>query len=383
MTSRYHCATGEPGAVGAGAREPAFTVREWLRMAAMYGFIVILHVLGWGLFLHYSAQYPALVGLGLAAYLFGLRHAFDADHIAAVDDTVRYLLKQGSKPLAVGFFFSLGHSTVVFALAIGIALAAATLKEALPGLQAAGGLIGTGVSGVFLWVIGILNLMVLVDLVAVWRSARGGAHGHHHVDELLQRRGLLNRLLGERFRRLMRRSASMYPLGILFGLGFDTASEIGLLALTAGAATGDLPMGAVLSLPLLFAAGMTAMDTTDGVLMCKAYDWALLDPVRRVFYNITTTALTVAMALVIGSVQLLQALRAALALDGPFFDAVGALELGMLGYVAVAILLAAWVASVALWRFRRVDDRPRGGAYTHAHPHTHANGVTHVHRHLH
>ncbi len=262
--------------------------------------MLLLHLVGWGLYLHYATAFPSIVGLGFVAYLFGLRHAFDADHIAAVDDTVRLMLQKRRDPLSVGFFFSLGHSTEVLGLAIGIAFAAAAVKQQLPELRQVGSLIGTGVSGIFLWVIGLLNVAVLCDILKVWRHAKAGSHDHAHLEELLQRRGLMNRLFRGRFNDFLAHGWQMYPLGLLFGLGFDTASEVGLLAMTAGASAGDLPIAALLSLPLLFAAGMTLMDTTDGILMAKAYNWAFVNPLRKIFYNITTTALSILVALVVG-----------------------------------------------------------------------------------
>src|ERR1700683_2331323 len=288
------------------ARHRWFSSVEKLHLGSLFGFIGLLHLFGWGLYLHYMVRYPALVGLGFAAYAFGLRHAFDADHIAAIDDTVRYMLQKGKRPLGIGFFFSLGHSTVVLALAVAIAFAASAVKTGLPQLKSLGAELGTGVSGTFLWVIGILNLLVLLDILKVWRKAKSGTHSHAHLDLLLQKRGLLNRLFGGRLQQMMNHSWQMYPLGLLFGLGFDTASEIGLLAMTAGAAAGNLPVPAVLSMPILFAAGMSLMDTTDGVLMVKAYNWAFLNPLRKTFYNLTTTALSVAVALLIGTIELLQ-----------------------------------------------------------------------------
>ena len=217
----------------------------------------LLHAVGWGLYLHFAARYSALIGFGFAAYMLGLRHAFDADHIAAIDDTVRLMLQKGKRPLGVGFFFSLGHSTIVMGLAIAIALAATTVVRDLPQMQKAGGAIGACISGVFLWAIGILNLLVLLDLLKIWEQAKTGTHSHQHLEELLAQRGLLNRLFRGRLQRVMNHSWQMYPLGLLFGLGFDTASEVGLLAMTAGAAAGNLPIPAALSLPILFAAGMT------------------------------------------------------------------------------------------------------------------------------
>jgi high-affinity nickel-transport protein len=349
----------------------------------LYGFIGLLHVLGWGTYLHYVSRYPQLVGLGFAAYMFGLRHAFDADHIAAVDDTVRFMLQKGKRPLGVGFFFSLGHSTVVLALSVGIAFTATAVKAKMPQLESIGAILGAGVSGVFLWTIGILNLLVLLDILKIWRTARSGTHSHAHLESLLQKRGLLNRLFGGRLRKLMNHSWQMYPLGLLFGLGFDTASEVGLLAMTAGASAGDLPVAAVLCLPLLFAAGMTAMDTTDGILMSKAYDWAFINPLRKIFYNITTTGLSVAVALAIGSIELLQVCIGLLDLHGLFFDFVASLNFGALGYLIVGMFLLAWALSVAFWKFGRIEQRYGLLAAGHAHAHTHDGGIEHFHDHLH
>jgi high-affinity nickel-transport protein len=355
---------------------------EKLHLSSLFGFVALLHLLGWGLYLHYMLRYPALVGLGFAAYAFGLRHAFDADHIAAIDDTVRYMLQKGKRPLGVGFFFSLGHSTIVLTLAIAITFAATTVKQQLPGLQNLGGILGAGVSGIFLWVIGILNLLVLLDVMKIWRQAKAGAHSHAHLESLLRQRGLLNRLFGGRLQRLMNHSWQMYPLGLLFGLGFDTASEIGLLAMTAGASAGNLPVPAILSMPILFAAGMSLMDTTDGVLMAKAYNWAFLNPLRKVFYNLTTTALSVTVALVIGTIELLQVMIGVLNLHGGAYDVLAQLDFGSLGYLIVAMFLLAWAASVGYWKLQRVEERSRRSD-AHDHAHSHSNGVAHAHQHLH
>ena len=333
-----------------------FSPVEWARLGAFYGFVAILHVLGWGLYLHFAARYPALVGLGFVAYLFGLRHAFDADHIAAIDDTVRYMLQKGKRPLGLGFFFSLGHSTVVIGVAIALACSATALKRELLPLQNLGAVIGATVSGVFLWIIGILNLLVLLDLLKIWQEAKSGAHSHRHLDDLLAKRGLLSRLFRGRLQKLMNHSWQMYPLGVLFGLGFDTASEIGLLAMTAGASAGDLPVPAVLSLPILFAAGMTLMDTTDSVLMSKAYNWAFLNPVRKIFYNVTITGLSVSVAIVIGSIELLQVLINVLSLRCSICDGVARFDFGSLGYVIVGLFLLAWGSSVAVWKLSRIEE---------------------------
>jgi high-affinity nickel-transport protein len=360
-----------------------FSRSEWTRLSGLYGFIVALHVLGWGLYLHYAAVYPPLVGLGFVAYMFGLRHAFDADHIAAVDDTVRFMLQRGKKPLGVGFFFSLGHSTIVLSLAVAIAYAASAVKRDMPFLQNIGGVLGAGVSGTFLWVIGILNLLVLLDILKVWQKAKVGAHSHAHLENLLSQRGLLNRIFGGRLQKLMNHSWQMYPLGVLFGLGFDTASEVGLLAMTAGASAGNMPMPAILSLPILFAAGMTMMDTTDGVLMSKAYSWAFLNPLRKIFYNITTTGLSIVVALLIGTIELLQVFITVGRLHGTFFDFVGGLDFGILGYIIVGLFLLAWALSVGLWKFGRIEERYGSQLAAHAHSHQHESGTQHSHEHLH
>lgn len=360
-----------------------FSPAEWARLGGLYGFILFLHILGWGLYLHYAAGYSSLVGLGVVAYLFGLRHAFDADHISAVDDTVRYMLQKGKQPLGVGFFFSLGHSSIVLGLAIAIAFSATAVKQHLPQLQNLGGIIGASVSGIFLWIIGILNLLVLLDIIKVWGQAKTGKHSHAHLEELLSQRGFMNRLFGGRLQKVINHSWQMYPLGLLFGLGFDTASEVGLLAITAGASAGDLPLPAVLSLPVLFAAGMTIMDTTDGVLMVKAYNWAFLNPLRKIYYNITTTGLSVAVALVIGSIELLQVLIGVLGLKGPVFDYIHNLDFGVLGYVIVAIFLISWVVSVGIWKWFRLEERYGSPPHTHPHEHGDDHDQKHVHEHKH
>jgi nickel/cobalt transporter (NiCoT) family protein len=372
-----------PRQSGVDATRLSWSAGEWMRLAGLYGFIGLLHAVGWGLYLHYATDYPALVGLGFVAYMLGLRHAFDADHIAAIDDTVRYLLQKGKKPLGIGFFFSLGHSTVVLCLAVAIVFAASAIAQELPALKNIGGILGAGVSGIFLWIIGVLNLLVLVDILGVWRKAKTGTHDHHHLEEMLSKRGLVNRLFGGRVQKFLNHSWQMYPLGLLFGLGFDTASEVGLLAMTAGASAGNLPIPAVLALPILFAAGMSLMDTTDGVLMSKAYNWAFLNPLRKIFYNITTTSLSIVVALVIGTIELLQVLIQMLNLRGPFFDLVGGLDFGVLGYIIVGLFLVAWGLSVALWKFGRMEERYGVNHGLHSHPHRHGSGTLHAHKHVH
>jgi high-affinity nickel-transport protein len=325
-----------------------FSRAEWRRLSVFGAAIAGLHLVGWGLFLYYSGRYRPLVGLGLTAYLFGLRHAFDADHIAAIDNTTRKLLQQEKRPMGVGFFFSLGHSTVVFALVAGLALATRAADARIPAFQAYGGSVGAGVSGAFLWIIGILNLIVLVDIIRIFREMRGGEYDRERLENRLIERGMMSRFFG-RFFGLIDSSWQMYPLGILFGLGFDTATEVGLLALAAGVATH--------SVPLLFAAGMSLMDTLDGAFMTRAYGWAFSNPVRKVYYNITITSLSIVVALAIGTVELLQVLSTRLALSGGFWDWLNNLDFETLGYAVVGLFVVMWAMSVSIWKLRRIEDR--------------------------
>jgi nickel/cobalt transporter (NiCoT) family protein len=297
-----------------------------------------------------------MAGLGALAYGLGLRHAFDADHLAAIDDTTRYLLRRGEEPLAAGFFFSIGHSTVVLAMALALVLATNTMRTALPQLQSYGSVASATVTGVFLWLLGILNLLVLVDILRIWRLARRGAYQAEKLEEVLARRGLMRRMMGGRLQQLIAHSWQMYPVGMIFALGFDTASEIGLLGLTAGVALEAAPALAVVSLALLFASGMSLMDTADGVFMVKAYGWAFSNPLRKIYYNITTTGLAVAIALLIGSIELLQVLAIELNLHGRFFDGITALNFESLGYGIFAMFVAVWACAVLVWRFRRLDE---------------------------
>ena len=330
---------------------------EWLRLSAFGGGVLLLHLLGWGLFLYYARSNPALAGLGTLAYTFGLRHAFDADHIAAIDNTTRKFLGEGKRSLGVGFFFSLGHSTIVFALTAGLAVAAQTVTSGLPTFASYGGTIGASVSGTFLLLIGILNLLVLADIVRVFREMKTGRYDQAGLDKRLLDQGLMSRAFLRRLGDRIDTSWKMYPLGLLFGLGFDTATEIGLLAIAAGVATHQLPFLAIVSLPLIFAAGMSLMDTADGAFMSHAYGWAFSNPVRKVYYNITVTSLSVAVALVIGMIEIMQVTAHQLSLDGGFWSVLAELDFSRLGYVVVAMFVATWALSVVLWKTRRIEER--------------------------
>jgi len=346
-------------------RRLGFTRRERWRLFGIYGVIVALHVVGWSLFLYWGSRGGAVyAGAGALAYSFGLRHAFDADHISAVDDSTRFLMQRGEDPLGTGFFFSLGHSTIVIALALGIAAAAKSVQGHIPTLQRIGGTVGASVSGTFLLVIAFLDFLILLGVLNVWRLAKTGAYEPETLDQLMSQRGYMNRILGTRWRRFLEHSWQMYPIGVLFGLGFDTASEVGLLALTAAAATGKhgqvtahIGFGGIIALPLLFTAGMTLMDTTDGVFMAKAYGWAFANPIRKLYYNMSTVALGVFVAAGIGTVEYLQVLSTHTHLHGAFWEWLNGLDFELLGYVIVGAFIAFWAASVAWYKFRRIDQR--------------------------
>jgi nickel/cobalt transporter (NiCoT) family protein len=333
------------------------TRAEWTRLGGFASAIGLLHVLGFGLFLYYVPRNPALAGLGTLAYTFGLRHAFDADHIAAIDNTTRKLLQDGRRPLGAGFFFSLGHSTIVFALTACLAVAAKTLNTHIPTFQSYGATIGASISGTFLLLIGALNLLVLLEIVGVFRHIKRGHYAEQDLEGALQNQGCLSRILLKRVGRRIDTSWKMYPLGILFGLGFDTATEIALLAVAAGVATHHTPFLAVISLPLIFAAGMSLMDTADGAFMNHAYGWAFSSPIRKVYYNISVTSLSVAVAWLVGAVELLQVLATKLALHGTFWRLLESLDLGHIGYLVVALFVATWLFSATLWKTRHIEER--------------------------
>ena len=347
----------------------SFSRRELGKLGGMYGFILFLNVVGWGFFLHYHNDFGiAYAGAGALAFTFGLRHAFDADHISAIDDTTRYLMQRGRRPLGVGFFFSLGHSTIVFALSVAIAFAARAVQKHIHTWHTVGSVVGATVSGTFLWIVGILNLIVLIGIIKVWREMKEGKYRSEDLEELLLQRGFMNRLLGKRFRNFVKDSWQMYPIGVLFGLGFDTASEVGLLAITATAATattgaagsGHIPVMAIIALPILFAAAMCLMDTSDGVFMTRAYGWAFTSPLRKVYYNMTTTGLSVFVALAIGTVEYLQVISSQLKIDSPFFTWLNDLDFETLGYLIVATFVLCWIGSVAWFKFRHIEERWSG-----------------------
>lgn len=360
-------------------------LRQSLRAAdkrslfAMGSFVIFLHVIGFVILLGlvvpqgYSlgGDHPVFtVGVGVLAYTFGLRHAFDADHIAAVDNATRKLIadnlvkeaagEQPKKPLSVGFWFSLGHSTIVFALAfllsIGVKSLVGPVADDSSKLHTITGVIGPSVSGVFLWVLGILNLVALLGILKVFREMRQGRYDEAELERQLDSRGFMNRFLGT-LTKSVRKAWHIYPVGVLFGLGFDTATEVGLLVLAGGAAAFNLPFYAILVLPILFAAGMCLMDTVDGVFMNAAYGWANALPVRKVFYNLTITSISVLVALVIGTIELVGVLADQLSIASGPLAWIAAINLDYAGYAIVGLFVVCWAVAISVWRYGRIEDR--------------------------
>jgi len=343
----------------------SFDSGERKRLAGFFGGVGLLHIAGWGLLLAAAAGQPTILALGGLAYTFGLRHAFDADHIAAIDNTTRKLLQDGKKPVGVGFFFSLGHSTVVFLVAAALGLAVKWIVDGVVSnggqLRSIGGELSVVVSGGFLVLIGVLNLLVLIDIIRVYRRMKAGGYDDSSLELDLtaggMTGGIMSRIFGRLFR-VIQHSWQMYPIGFLFGLGFDTASEVAILAISAGAAAKGVPFLAVIALPLIFAAGMSLMDTADGAFMAKAYSWAFTSPIRKVFYNLTMTSLSVFVALFVGVVELMQVLIQRFDLKGGIYGAIAGFDLvGRAGYFIVAAFVLAWAAALLIYKVRRIDER--------------------------
>ena len=345
LTTALHAIGAAPGGVKA-------------RVVGLYTFILGFNAVLWALTILASARYAWLLPTGVLAYSFGLRHAVDADHIAAIDNTTRKLMHDGKRPVAVGFFFSLGHSTVVTALFVLLALSTAYVEKHLPSVTATGAMIGTTVSCLFLLLIGLINLAVLLDIVKMWRNvSRGGAYDDQALEAFLSNRGLIARLL-KPLLKLVAHSWSMYPVGVLFGLGFDTASEILFLGIAASTAAHHVPLSYLLLLPALFTAGMSLIDTTDGVLMMGAYGWAYIKPIRKLYYNLNITLISVLIALGLGSIEGLQVFSGQLNWTGPFWDFVNdKLDFETLGYVIIGVFVVSWGVSTALYKWRGYDDR--------------------------
>jgi len=349
-------------------------------LAGMAAFIVVLHVVGFVVLLalvaphgyHLGGDHQVFTaGVGVLAYTFGLRHAFDADHIAAVDNATRKLIADNvareaegteprRRPLSVGFWFSLGHSTIVFVLSfllsIGIRSLVGPVEDDSSRLHTITGVIGPSVSGAFLWILGILNLAALLGILKVFREMRGGTYDEQELERRLDSRGFMNRFLGG-LTKSVTKPWNIYPVGVLFGLGFDTATEVGLLVLAGGAAAFSLPFYSILVLPILFAAGMCLMDTIDGVFMNAAYGWAFARPVRKVFYNLTITTISVVVALVIGTIELVGVLADRLRIDSGPLAWIAGINLDYAGYGIVGLFFVSWAVAIAIWYFGRVEER--------------------------
>ncbi|GAA4387288.1 Nickel transporter NicT [Tsukamurella soli] len=340
---------------------------DWRRVAGMAAFVLALHVVGFGILLlcvvphHLSLGAGTFgVGIGVTAYTLGMRHAFDADHLAAIDNTTRKLMGEGKRPVSVGLWFSLGHSTVVFALAVLLAVGVRSLTGPVEddgsSLHHYTGLIGTSVSGGFLYLIAAINLVLLIGIMRVFRDMRSGRYDEAELTEKLNNRGLMNRFFGGMMRSVTK-PWQIYPVGVLFGFGFDTATEVALLVLAGSSAAVGLPWYAILCLPVLFAAGMSLFDTIDGTFMNFAYDWAFAKPVRKVYYNLTITGLSVAVALIIGTIELLSLLAQQLGLTGGVWTAISGLDLNKLGFLVVALFVITWFGAVLIWRIAGFEQK--------------------------
>jgi nickel/cobalt transporter (NiCoT) family protein len=334
--------------------------RERRTLAAMASVVAGLHVLGFGALFVFGGSRGLAIGVGITAYTLGLRHAFDADHISAIDTTTRKLMADGKRPLSVGFWFSLGHSTIVFGLALLISIGVraldgpvrdhhSTLRDATSG-------VGTAVSAGFLYLIAALNIVILLGIVKVLRAMRTGRYDEAGLERRLDNRGLMNRFFG-RLTKAVAKPRHMYSVGLLFGLGFDTASEVALLVIAGGAGAAGLPWYAILCLPILFAAGMSLMDSIDGSFMNFAYGWALSKPIRKVLYNLVITGLSVAVALVIGTIEAGGLIGSELGLSGSFWSRLENVDVSVLGLVIVAMFVIAWAIALLIWRFGRIEER--------------------------
>jgi len=330
------------------------------KVTGIYTLLFAANIATWGWALVALKDFPILLGTAVLAYSFGLRHALDVDHIAAIDNVTRKLMQREKQPVAVGLFFSLGHSTVVFALTVAIAITATAFQTQFESFKMVGGVVGTLVSAFFLFAIALANIIVLFSVYRIFRTVKnGGRYVDEDLDLMLANRGLLGRVF-RRFFRLIEWSWQMYPLGVLFGLGFDTATEVGLLGIAATQASHGLSIWSILVFPALFMAGMTLVDTTDSILMLRAYGWAFVKPIRKLYYNLTITAVSVVVAVVVGGLEVLNLVGDQLGLTerGGFWGAIGSLSdnFGVLGVAIIGIFIAAWLISYVVYRANRYDE---------------------------
>jgi high-affinity nickel-transport protein len=349
--------------------QQSFSPEEWRRTRWMLASVLALHVIGFGVFIFFVVPYHYKglgIGVSVLAYTLGLRHAFDADHISAIDNTTRKLLSErqavegAKRPVSVGYWFSLGHSTIVVAIGVGVVVAEKVVYRAVSnthsGLETFGGVFGTLVSASFLYLIAVLNVVILAGIIKVFRAMRRGTYDEEELERQLENRGLMYRFFGK-WMRSITKEWQMYPVGVVFGMGFDTATEVALLATTALLATQHLPWYSILCLPILFTAGMALMDTLDGCFMNVAYGWAFFNPVRKVYYNLAITGLSVAICFFIGTVEVLGLLPAELHLHGRFWDDMAGFNINLAGFIIVGMFLVTWATAAAVWRFGRVEEK--------------------------
>jgi nickel/cobalt transporter (NiCoT) family protein len=329
------------------------------KICGMYVLLAVANIGLWAIAIVIFRHYPVLLGTAFLAYSFGLRHAVDADHIAAIDNVTCKLMQQQKRPVGVGFFFSLGHSTIVFALsAVVAAVTSVAIKGQFKAIESFGDVAGTLISSFFLLAIALMNVLVLTAVFKTFQRVKaGGAYVDEDLNLLLAKRGFFGRLFRGLFR-MVNKSWHMYPIGVLFGLGFDTATEVGLLGISAAEASKGLPIWSIMIFPALFTAGMALIDTTDSILMLGAYGWAFVKPLRKLYYNITITSVSVVVAIIVGGLEMLGLIQGELNLSGPFWDPIAALNnnFGMLGYVIVGIFLLSWIVSVTIYKLRRYDE---------------------------
>jgi high-affinity nickel-transport protein len=330
------------------------------KIKGLYAFLIIFNILAWVLAFISFHQYPKLLALSLVAYGFGLRHAVDADHIAVIDNVTRKLMQDGKRPVTVGLFFSFGHSVIVFIMSAAIVLASATIKNYFPQLEEIGGIVGTCVSVFFLFAIAAINFIVLLDIYKIFqRVKKGGSYSEESLDETLNQRGLIGRFFRPLIK-IVNHSWHMFPIGILFGLGFDTATEVGLLGIAATSAAQGMPVWSIMIFPILFTAGMSLIDTTDGILMLGAYGWAFLKPIRKIYYNLSITSISVMVAIFVGGIETLGLVQDKLSLKGGFWDWIGYVNddnnFGIIGFSIIGIFIIAWIGSTILYKFKKYDQ---------------------------
>ena len=328
---------------------------EKIKIATIFAVLITITAIGFSAAFVIGKIAVVLGGLGIVAYVFGLRHGVDADHIAAIDNTTRKLMQEGKRPTTVGMWFSLGHSTVVVALIIALILATRAVATNIPALQSTGAILGTLVSGSFLWIIGFINAVIVIGIYKIFQTLKQGKLNQEELDNLLENRGFMNRFFRPLFR-VISKPWHIYPVGVLFGLGFDTASEVALIAISVGIGVStSIPIYYILILPLLFTCGMVTVDTADGVAMRVAYGWAFLNPIRKIYYNLTVTVISVLVAWAIGTIELLQVLSSELNLSGIFWSWLNAINFEMIGFGIIGIFIFSWLASFGYWRYKKYD----------------------------